>query len=152
MSPTTDRASVVIESARRSTATAQLAALEGGGFSVTHCGGPPALPRTGCPLTAGQPCRMLDTADVVVHDLDLDDPDSRAVLRELHRTHPDVPVVLEIPKGTAREHAAVLAGCYVVFPFDMSRLVAAVADAVDSPRPPAGLTAPAGKPPTTAST
>lgn len=78
MSPTSYRASVVIERARRSTATAQLAALEGAGFSVTHCGGPSALPRTGCPLTAGQPCRMVDTADVVVHDLDLDDPDSRA--------------------------------------------------------------------------
>lgn len=148
MSPTIDHARVVIESARRTTATAQLAALEGAGFSVTHCGGPPALPLTGCPLAADQPCRVIDTADVVVHDLDLDDPDNRAILQELQRTHPEVPIVLEIPKGTAREHADLLAGCYVVFPFDMNRLIAAVTDAVNSPRrqrSPAVLTAPRGR-------
>lgn len=141
MSPTAHRASVVIESARRPTATAQLAALEGVGFSVTHCDGPSALPRTGCPLTAGHPCHVLDTADVVVHDLDLDDPHNHAILRELHRTHPEVPVVLEIPKGTAREHAALLAGCSCRRGRRHRRLVAVVADAVNSPRPAAVATA-----------
>jgi DNA-binding NtrC family response regulator len=120
---------VVIESANRDAALALLAALDAAGFDVTVCGGPAALPGHVCPLVDGVPCPWVDHADVVVHDLDLDKAEHRAVLRTLRRTHPDIPVGLELPTATARQHAALLHGCRVIYPFDMDRLVQAVTDA-----------------------
>ena len=78
-----------------------------------------ALPGRVCPLVDGVPSPWVDHADVVVHDLDLDQPQAREVLRTLGRTHPDIPVVLELPAATAHRHAALLDGCRVIYPFDM---------------------------------
>ena len=122
-------AGVVIEGTNRDAAAAQLAALEQAGFSVTTCGGPDALPGGVCPLVGGDPCPWVDAADVIVHDLSLDKPAYREILQELRRTHPDTPVVLEIPEATARHHASLLEGCHVVYPYDMDRFVQAVTDA-----------------------
>jgi DNA-binding NarL/FixJ family response regulator len=69
---------------------------------------------------------------VVIHDLDLDELQAREVLRTLRCTHPDIPVVLELPAATARRHAALLHGCRVLYPFDTDRLVEAVTDAVSA--------------------
>jgi DNA-binding NtrC family response regulator len=121
---------VVVENANRDRALAQTAALDRAGFSVTTCGGPDTLPGRVCPLTNGDSCPWIDVADVVVHDLDLDNPAHQEVLRALRRAYPHVPVVLELAEATAREHAALLAGCHVIYPFDMDRLVQAVIDAV----------------------
>jgi DNA-binding NtrC family response regulator len=132
MADITCGARVVIESANRDAAIAQLAALEGAGYSVTHCGGPDAIRGRVCPLVTGEPCPWVDAADVVVHDLDLDRPEHREILRTLRRTHPDTPIVLELPEATARQHACLLASCRVIFPFDMDRFVQAVADAVQA--------------------
>jgi DNA-binding NtrC family response regulator len=65
-----------------------------------------------------------------VHDLDLDNPAHQETLRALRRAYPHMPVVLELAEATAREHAALLTGCHVIYPFDMDRLVQAVIDAV----------------------
>jgi hypothetical protein len=73
---------------------------------------------------------MVDAADVVVHDLDLDKPEHRAVLRTLRRVHSDTPIVLELPRSTARDYATLVEGCHVIYPYDMERFVRAVADAV----------------------
>lgn len=136
MRSTMTDARVVVENRRRAAAVAQTAALEGAGFSVTHCGGPPTLPGGQCPLVADGWCPWIETADVVVHDLDLDTPEDRAVLRTLQDRRRDTPVVLELPAGTAREHASLLQGCHVVYPFDMDRLVDAVSAALPSATPP----------------
>lgn len=73
---------------------------------------------------------VMDVAEVVVDDLDLDNPAYQEILRSLRRAYPHTPVVLELAAATAREHAALLTGCHVIYPFDMDRLVQAVIDAV----------------------
>jgi hypothetical protein len=128
---------VVIENAERALGVAQMAALEGAGLSVTTCGGPDALPGGECPVVERGSCSWVDAADVVVHDLDPDDPKHREVLAALRRAYPDVPVVLELPEDTAREHAALLEGCHVIHPFGMEQFVQAVLDALPT-TPPVG--------------
>ena len=123
---------VVIEGTDRAVVAAQHAALEAAGFSVSMCGGPDALPGRVCPLVGGTSCPMVDAADVVVHDLDLDRAEHRAVLRTLRRVHAATPIVLELPQSTARDHAALVEGCHVIYPFDMDRFVQAVVEAVAS--------------------
>lgn len=130
MATTTRKTHVVLECADPKAVDARRAALEAAGFSVTVCPGPDASRRRMCPLRADEPCPWVDAADVVVHDLDLDIPEHRAVLRALRRTHPGTPIVLELPEQVATRHADVLRDCHVVYPFDMDRFVKAVAGAV----------------------
>lgn len=136
MKSVTSATRVLLEGKDPGRVAAQKAALEEAGFSVTVCGGPKWLPRNSCPLAMGERCPWVEATDVVVHDLDLDDLADRTVLRALRRRHPAIPVVLELPEETAREHASLLEGCRVIHPYDMDRLVGAVADAVPAtPRP-----------------
>lgn len=65
------------------------------GFEVAVCAGPEF---GGCPLVRGEPCPLVEDADVVLWALDLDDPRSRAVLRTLRSTHPETPVVVRLPE------------------------------------------------------
>jgi hypothetical protein len=123
---------VVIEGTDQAVVAAQCAELEAAGLTVSICGGPDALPGRVCPLVGGKSCPMVDAADVVVHDLDLDKAEHRAVLRTLRRVHSDTPVVLELPQSTARDHAVLLDGCHVIYPYDMDRFVQAVVDAAHS--------------------
>lgn len=138
---------VVVENAGRSSAGAQIAALDRAGFTVVACGGPDALPGRVCPLVTAGRCPWIDAADVVLHDLDPDKPEHLTILQTLRRIHSEVPVVVEVPVQTARDHVEDLDGCHVVYPFDMDRLVGAVIDAAEesprrgrqqSTRPPAG--------------
>lgn len=123
---------VVIENPDDGAARAQMEALEAEGLSVRRCGGPDATGDLGCPVLREERCPLIEAADVVVHDLDLDDPEHRRVLTGLRVTHPEVPVVLEVPQSTARQHADVLQGVAVVYPYDMDRLVQAVIAAASS--------------------
>ncbi len=125
-------AHVVIEGSNPATTDAQRSALEAAGFSVTVCPGPDAERRRTCALVIDEPCPWVDAADVVVHDLDPDKDAHRKVLRALRRTHPEMPIVVEVPERTATRHASLLDGCHVIYPFGMDRLVAAVAAAVEA--------------------
>lgn len=125
---------VVVENADRIAAVDQMAALEDAGLSAVSCGGPDALPSGVCPVVEGGRCPWVEAANVVLHDLDLDNATDREVLQALRRSYPDVPIVLEIPEETAVKHATLLEGCHVVYPFDMDKLVRAVIDAAAGSR------------------
>ena len=66
------------------------------GYDVRECSGP-----TGnrCPILAGRPCDLAETADVLVYDAFAsgDVEGARALIEGLRRIHPDVPIVLTTP-------------------------------------------------------
>ena len=102
------------------------------GLEALACGGPRSLPDGVCPLVCGDVCGLADTADVVFFDLDLGREAEAAVLDALRCTHPQLPIVLEVPTDTALRHARRLDGCTVIPPFDPDRLVAAFVDAASA--------------------
>jgi CheY-like chemotaxis protein len=122
---------VVIENADGLGAVAQGLALHQAGFDVAICGGPELLAGHRCPVVEGERCALLEDADVVVHDLDVDEAQGREVLAAIRGRYPDLPVVLELPTEVAQRHSALLAGCHVTFPFDMDHLVEVVAGTFD---------------------
>jgi DNA-binding NtrC family response regulator len=128
-SETARRPRVVIENPRGGALAAQAAALEAAGYDVTTCEGPDTHP---CPVLDGQPCEYLEDADVVVYDLDLDDPQHRDVLTSVRERYPRLPVVVEATTHTAREHARDLAPCTVVVPYSMEHVSEAVSEALAS--------------------
>lgn len=134
---------VVIENADPAAAHAQAAALTAAGYVTTVCAGPASLPGGVCPAVDGTGCALLDDADVVVHDLDLNVPANRDVLTRLRHGYPDLAVVLEVSEDDARGHASLLHGCHVIPPLDMDNLVHAVGAAAAASVPSASaLTAP----------
>jgi len=66
-------------------------AFRDAGFDVTVCEGPDESPD--CPLVRGEPCPLVDEADVVLFDLD-DLPARWAVLDALRASRPALPVVV----------------------------------------------------------
>lgn len=105
---------------------AQVDLFRSAGFVTFGCGGPHSVPDDACPILEDRPCPLVDVAEVVLCDLDLDDPLNAAVLDHLRERHPEIPVVVEVPNSTRRRHASRLDGCTVVPPFDPQRLVSAV--------------------------
>lgn len=123
------RPHVLIENADPVAAATQAEALELAGFRATHCHGPDHDPRK-CPVLSGGRCSLVEDADVVIHDLDLHDPTDRDVLRQLQRTHPTLPIVVEATTEAARLAAGDLDRCTVVVPYSTEHLVRAVTDAL----------------------
>lgn len=117
---------IVIENAHGLERTAQAATFEDAGYDVSVCGGPAASGESGCPLVSSGSCPLIDGADLVFFDLDLDRVENREVLRHLRMQHRETPVVVEVPAETARRYHALLEGCEVVLPFDADKLLAAV--------------------------
>jgi DNA-binding NtrC family response regulator len=105
---------------------AQVELFRAAGFVTVACGGPHSLPGDGCPLTTDLSCPLVDFADAVFFDLDLDDADEATVLDHIRALHPGLPVVVEIPNSTARRHADRLEGCTIVPPFDVDRLLSTI--------------------------
>ncbi len=99
------------------------------GFEERACGGPHTLPDDTCPLVTEGQCSLVAESDIVFFDLDLDHDDEADVYRAIRRTHPDLPVVLEMPLAVAQRHRAELDGATVVPPFDTDHLVRVVEDA-----------------------
>ena len=124
-------ASVLIENARGDARRAQQDDLVAGGFDVTTCAGPGRLAGDpGCDLVTTGGCALVEAADVLLYDLDLDEPTDREVLRAVRRMRPELPVVVEVPGDTARRHRDVLEGCTVVMPYSPARVRQAVCSAV----------------------
>lgn len=130
---------VLIENGNARARTAQAELLRDRGFVVFECGGPDPL-GDGCPLLQGEVCDLVEGADLVLHDLDLDDPQHASVFDQLRARYPDLPVVLELQTSKIRRHANRLAGCTVIAPFDADHLVHAIEDAASH----AGQAQPAG--------
>lgn len=124
---------IVIENARGTQRSALSALFDEAGYDVAVCGGPAAFTDGCCPLVSSGDCRLIDAADVVFFDLDLDVAANRDVLTHLRRVQREVPIVLEIPVATARRYHDLVDGCEVVFPFDADKLLAGVDRAVDQP-------------------
>jgi hypothetical protein len=65
-------------------------------FDVLACSGPREGDR--CPAVDGQPCPLVESADVVLNRLT--DPDAqRDVVEGVHATSPSVPMVVALPAG-----------------------------------------------------
>jgi AmiR/NasT family two-component response regulator len=119
-------ARVVVENHDDVMRNALIAMLRAAGFDAVGCGGPRAFPDGECPLVTGDDCALLDDADAVFMDLDLDLQPEAPVLEALRARYPDLPIVLELPTSTARRHAARLDGCIVIPPFDADRLITTI--------------------------
>lgn len=127
------RPKVVIESPRSDAASAQADALAAVGVDAVVCEGPEDHP---CPLLVGEPCDLVESADAVLFDLDLDRLDDRQVLRALRARYPDLPVVAEVPTATWRRRQHDLAHLTVVVPFSVGHTRDAVLAAIRREEPP----------------
>ena len=125
---------VLIENGNARARAAQAELLRDRDFVVSECSGPDPLDG-GCPLLHGDTCDLVEGADLVLHDLDLDDPRHAAVFDGLRATHPDLPVVLELQTSRIRRHGSRLAGCTVIAPIDADHLVRAVEEAASHVAP-----------------
>jgi hypothetical protein len=97
------------------------------GFEVAACGGPHTLGEAGCPLVTQGSCALVDAADVVYFDLDLNDEAEVAVFDALRSAVvPEMPVVVEVPQDVAHRHADRLTGATVIPPIDPQRLLRAL--------------------------
>lgn len=83
--------------------------LEGLGHSVKVCHGPPR--GTLCPILAGEGCPLVEGAQGIIFELDLDRPQHRAILKEYKTSlRSDIPIrVLARPDQIGR-YRHVLAG------------------------------------------
>lgn len=116
---------VLIENGNARARAVQAALLRDRDFSVAECGGPDSR-EGGCPVPDGRGCDLVENTDLVLHDLDLDDPRQAAVFDGLRARYPQLPVVLELPTSRIRRHASRLTGCTVVAPIDADHLVRAI--------------------------
>lgn len=125
------RPRVVIESRRADAAQAQAEVLAQAGLDPVICAGP-AEHGAGCPLLEGQPCDLVEDADAVLYDLDLEVLEDRQVLRALGARHPSLPIVTERTTAEVRRFDRDLGRCTVVVPFSSEHtrdaVVAALAD------------------------
>ena len=64
--------------------------LERNAHPVVVCHGPEA--DAGCPLVGGQGCEMFDRANGIVFQLDLDEPENRAILEQYRQLNADIPI------------------------------------------------------------
>lgn len=69
-------------------------ALRRAGYTVAQCSGPTAGP---CPILRGEPCWMIDNADVLVYDIWASGDDGHALITDIRELYPQTPVVLTSP-------------------------------------------------------
>lgn len=79
-------------------------ALREAGFEVRGCSGPSARPGHTCPMLAGQPCPLVEGADVVVHALGRNDPAAVALLAA-HGTSGTRRLVVDVRRGDPVDEA-----------------------------------------------
>lgn len=97
------------------------------GYAVLGCEGPEAGDDP-CPLTAGEACAGVAGAHVVVQVLRHTDPRSQAVLIEIKRHRPELPVVVEVATPTVARNPDLFENCRIL-PQPMT--AASLVDAVD---------------------
>jgi hypothetical protein len=94
------RRRVLIEDPHPALQVAEFRSFEDAGFDVAVCSGPGE--GASCPLEEGGDCRLAELADVVVMGPGMA-AHRAAVAAEMHRRRPDVPVVVQIPRGDPGE-------------------------------------------------
>lgn len=90
------RPRVLVEDPHPALQVAEFRFFEDAGFDVAVCSGPEEA--NPCPLAEGGECRLAELADVVVMGPGMA-PHRAAVAAEMHRRRPDVPIVVQIPRG-----------------------------------------------------
>ena len=99
---------------------------------VVFCGGPGQL-AGGCRLIEQRNCPLVESADVVLNSLNLDESENRAVLATLRTSYPRTPVVALVSPREGREHPSCLHGCTVeYFPTSIHDLLGLLEDLVSS--------------------
>ena len=107
-SPGGKRKRVLVETPRPAVGWALHRILTDEGYEVVVCGGPAS--RGGdCPLLRGAICPAAEGATAILYSLSLHDPRDRDVLAAHAITHPDVPVLIEIPPVLERSLAELVA-------------------------------------------
>ncbi|HZQ27625.1 MAG TPA: hypothetical protein VFA94_07995 [Acidimicrobiales bacterium] len=82
--------------------------LERLGHPVAVCGGPDA--GTVCPLLGGEGCSKFDQAHGIVFELDLDEPQHRAIVQRYRRqARPDLPIRVVVRPEQRVRYAPLLA-------------------------------------------
>lgn len=66
--------------------------LRRAGYEVDQCAGP--IGGDPCPVAAGQPCWQVERADVLVYDIWEGAHGGADLIADVHRVHPDKPIVL----------------------------------------------------------
>jgi len=84
--------------------------LDNNGYEVSWCRGPRGLGSTPCPLVACGRCELVERADVVVSSLGLHRESSRMVVAALRRLHPEIPVVVQVPRQALARWAPMFEG------------------------------------------
>jgi hypothetical protein len=90
------RPRLLIEDSHPALQVAEFRRFEDAGFDVALCTGPDE--GSPCPLEHGGECRLAELADVVVMGPGMA-PHQTGVAAAIHRRRPDVPVVVQVPRG-----------------------------------------------------
>lgn len=122
------RGRILIEAAEWRDLEALRAFFSSEGFQTSACPGPEGA-RGQCPLAAGEGCRAAREADIVVHALRASDVRNLEVLRAIRRSHPDKPVIVEVPDPTKARDPVSYEGAITVTP---PGAPAALTDALDA--------------------
>ena len=124
---------VLIECGDTAATIAQTGAFVDAGFAVRACPGPDAVGEDRCELLRRGRCHLVEGADVVFHDLDLDAAEDRQVLAAIRARYPELPVVVEVPTSGSHGHGHddLLAGCTVVPPISPERVAFAAQAATE---------------------
>ena len=134
--------SVLLEVPDEARACALWGVLADAGCEVSWCPGPSAEAPSWCPMLGGRRCCLVESADLVLFGLDLDDDDGRRVLSGLRALHHDATIVVEADADQVQRRADALAGCRVLSRRQVVRslpdLACTVAVAGRAPAPGAG--------------
>jgi CheY-like chemotaxis protein len=84
------------------------------GYEVFFCPGPKKL-AGGCRLVEQRHCPLVESVDVILNSLNLDESDNRAVLAALRTSYPRTPVIALVSHREGREHPSCLHGCTVEY-------------------------------------
>jgi hypothetical protein len=61
------------------------------GYEAVECSGPNFW---ACPILAGDPCNVIEQADVLLYDVYAASSDSQRLIEQIREIHPDVPLVV----------------------------------------------------------
>ena len=94
---------VVVETDDPTLAISDFASFAAAGFGVVCCGGP--SDDHPCPVVEGRPCPLVEDSDVVLNQFK-DHETQHTVLDGVHRTSPDVPMVVTVAAQWVRVRPA----------------------------------------------
>ena len=101
---------LLVESNEPGVEISDFVAFRDAGFAVSACTGPGSDPAE-CPVVRGEPCALLDDADVVLFDLGGDPPARSVVLAAMRTARPGLPIVVRSDDPAA---VGATEGCHAI--------------------------------------